>query len=104
MKAADKLSAASFLFAKNKTKRLFEGLHLIARGTLSFNFWIGEILLGMVVPMILVLYTSTRMNRFWRMTALFPVAAGVVAYGRMAFSLGVKYLPVVDHPLIEKKP
>jgi Ni/Fe-hydrogenase subunit HybB-like protein len=101
-------------------------------------------LLGMIVPMILLLYTPTRMNRFWRMTALFLVAAGVVAYrwdvnisgllvvmpfvsgqaivytsyrpslveiltgsaivayGLMAFSLGVKYLRVVDHSLIEK--
>ena len=121
-----------------------EGLHLITRGTLSFNFWIGEMLLGMVVPMILLLYTPTRINRFWRMMALFLVAAGVVAYrwdvnisgllvvipfvpgqaivytsyrpslvevltgsaivayGLMAFSLGVKYLRVVDHSLIEK--
>jgi Ni/Fe-hydrogenase subunit HybB-like protein len=121
-----------------------EGLHLITKGTLSFNFWIGEMLLGMVVPMILLLYTPTRINRFWRMTALFLVAAGVVAYrwdvnisgllvvmpfvpgqaivytsyrpslveiltgsaivayGLMAFSLGVKYLRVVDHSLIEK--
>lgn len=121
-----------------------EGLHLITKGTLSFNFWIGEMLLGMVVPMILLLYTPTRINRFWRMMALFLVAAGVVAYrwdvnisgllvvmpfvpgqaivytsyrpslvevltgsaivayGLMAFSLGVKYLRVVDHSLIEK--
>lgn len=121
-----------------------EGLHLITKGTLSFNFWIGEMLLGMVVPMILLLYTPTRINRFWRMMALFLVATGVVAYrwdvnisgllvvmpfvpgqaivytsyrpslvevltgsaivayGLMAFSLGVKYLRVVDHSLIEK--
>ena len=37
-------------------------------------------LLGMIVPMILLLYTPTRMNRFWRMIALFLVAAGVVAF------------------------
>jgi molybdopterin-containing oxidoreductase family membrane subunit len=108
-----------------------------------FNFWIGEMLLGMIVPMILLLYKPTRMNRFWRMIALFLVAAGVVAfrwdtnitgflvvmpyvsgqaityasykpslveimtgaaiiaYGLTAFSLGVKYLRVVDHTLIE---
>jgi len=102
-------------------------------------------LLGMIVPMILLLYTPTRMNRFWRMIALFLVAAGVVAfrwdinisgflvvmpyvpgqaiayttyrpslieiltgsaiiaYGLTAFSMGVKYLRVVDHSLIEKE-
>ena len=122
-----------------------EGLHLITKGPLAFNFWIVEMLLGMIVPMILLLYKPTRMNRFWRMVALFLVAAGVVAfrwdtnitgllvvmpyipgqaiaytsyrpslieimagaaiiaYGLTAFSLGVKYLRVVDHTLIEEE-
>jgi molybdopterin-containing oxidoreductase family membrane subunit len=121
-----------------------EGLNLITKGPLAFNFWIGEMLLGMIVPMILLLYKPTRMNRFWRMVALFLVAAGViafrwdtnitgllvlmpyvpgqaiaytsyrpslieilagaaiVAYGLTAFSLGVRYLRVVDHSLIEE--
>jgi Ni/Fe-hydrogenase subunit HybB-like protein len=120
-----------------------EGLELITKGPLAFNFWILEMLLGMIVPMILLLYKPTRMNRFWRMIALFLVAAGVVAfrwdtniaglmivmpyisgqaiaytsykpslieimtgaaiiaYGLTAFSLGVKYLKVVDHSLVE---
>ena len=122
-----------------------EGLRLMTKGPLAFNFWIVEMLLGMIVPMVLLLYTPTRMNRFWRMIALFLVAAGVVAYrwdinisgflvvmpsvpgqaiaytsyrpsiieiltgsaiiayGLMAFSLGVKYLRVVDHTLVEKE-
>jgi Ni/Fe-hydrogenase subunit HybB-like protein len=120
-----------------------EGLHLVTKGPLAFNFWIVEMLLGMIVPMILLLYKPTRVNRFWRMIALILVAAGVVAfrwdtnltgfmvvmpyipsqtiaytsytpslveimtgaaiiaYGLTAFSLGVKYLRVVDHSLIE---
>ena len=95
--------------------------------------------------MVILLYTPARMNRFWRMVALFLVASGVVAfrwdinvsgflvvmpyvpgqaiaytsyrpsvieilsgsaiiaYGLAAFSLGVKYLRVVDHTLIEKE-
>jgi Ni/Fe-hydrogenase subunit HybB-like protein len=122
-----------------------EGLELITRGPLAFNFWIVEMLLGMIVPLILLLYKPTRMNRFWRMIALLLVAAGVVAfrwdtniagflvvmpyisgqaiaytsyrpslveaitgaaivaYGLTAFSLGVKYLKVVDHSLVEKE-
>ncbi len=122
-----------------------EGLRLMTKGPLAFNFWIGEMLLGMIVPMILLLYTPTRTNRFSRMLALFLVAAGVVAfrwdinisgllvvmpyvpgqaiaytsyrpslieiltgsaiiaYGLTAFSLGVKYLRVVDYTLIEKE-
>jgi Ni/Fe-hydrogenase subunit HybB-like protein len=120
-----------------------EGLDLITNGPLAFNFWIVEMLLGMIVPMILLLYKPTRVNRFWRMLALMLVAAGVVAfrwdtnitgflvlmpyipgqaiaytsykpslveimtgaaiiaYGLTAFSLGVKYLRVVDHTLVE---
>ncbi len=123
-----------------------EGLQLITKGPLAFNFWIVEMLLGMIVPMILLLYKPTRVNRFWRMIALFLVAAGVVAfrwdtnitglfvvmpyisgqaiaytnyrpslieivtgtaiiaYGLTAFSLGVKYLRVVDHSLVEEEP
>jgi Ni/Fe-hydrogenase subunit HybB-like protein len=122
-----------------------EGLKLITKGPLAFNFWVVEMLLGMIVPMILLLYKPTRMNRFWRMIALLLVAAGVVAYrwdtnitgflvvmpyisgqaiayasykpslieimtgaaiiayGFTAFSLGVKYLRVVDHTLIEEE-
>jgi Ni/Fe-hydrogenase subunit HybB-like protein len=122
-----------------------EGLDLITKGPLAFNFWFVEMLLGMIVPMIILLYKPTRMNRFWRMTALFLVAVGVVAfrwdtnitgllvvmpyiadqaiaytsytpswielltgaaiiaYGLTAFSLGVKYLRVVDHSLVEEE-
>jgi Ni/Fe-hydrogenase subunit HybB-like protein len=123
-----------------------EGLKLLTRGNLSFNFWIGEMLLGTFVPMVLLLYKKTRLNPCWRMTALFLVAGGVVAfrwdtnlvgelvvmsylpgkaaiaytsyspslvewitglgiiaYGLMAFSIGVKYLRVVDHTLIEQE-
>jgi Ni/Fe-hydrogenase subunit HybB-like protein len=57
-----------------------EGLQLLTKGPLAFNFWIMEFLFGMIVPMILLLYTPTRTNRFWRMLALLMVAAGVVAF------------------------
>jgi Ni/Fe-hydrogenase subunit HybB-like protein len=122
-----------------------EGLRLMTTGPFAFNFWVVEMLLGMIVPMILLLYTPTRLNPFWRMTALFVVAAGVVAfrwdinlsgflvimpyvpgqaiaytsyrpsmieaisgaaiiaYGLTALSLGVKYLRVVDHSLVEEE-
>src|SRR5512142_3232890 len=47
-----------------------EGLHVLTTGPFAFNFWIVEMLLGMIVPMILLLYRPTRQNRFWRMVAL----------------------------------
>lgn len=122
-----------------------EGLRLMTSGPLAFNFWVLEMLLGMVVPMVLLLYKRTRMNLFWRTVALLLVAvgvvvfrwdtniagflvvmpyiagqaiaytsyrpslielltgAGIIAYGLTAFSLGVKYLRVVDHSLIEEE-
>ncbi len=122
-----------------------EGLHFLTKGPLAFNFWFLEMLLGMIVPMILLLYKPARLNPFWRMVALLLVAAGVVAfrwdtnitglavimpyvsgqaitytsyrpalieiltgaaiiaYGLTAFSLGVKYLRVVDHSLVEEE-
>lgn len=120
-----------------------EGLRFLTKGPFAFNFWIVEMLLGMIVPMILLLYRPTRMNPFWRMLSLMLVALGVVAfrwdtniagqlvlmpylpgaaiayasyrpslieiltgaaiisYGLTTFSLGVKYLRVVDHTLVE---
>ncbi|HEY9151321.1 MAG TPA: NrfD/PsrC family molybdoenzyme membrane anchor subunit [Anaerolineales bacterium] len=123
-----------------------EGLQMIISGTLSFNFWIGEMILGTVIPMILLLTPYTRKNPFWRMIALGLVVAGVVAYrwdtnlsgllvvisylpgqptisytnympsliefitgsgviafGLLSFSLGVRYLRVVDHRLTSEE-
>jgi len=123
-----------------------EAYHLLTVGPLSFNFWFGELLLGILVPLILLLYRPTRLSPFWRMLALVMVVGGViafrydinivgqlavisylpgeavvsyttyspslvewasgmgiVAYGLLAFSLGVKYLRVVDHRLTEEE-
>jgi len=119
-----------------------EGLKLLTGGPLSFNFWIGEILLGAVVPILLLLNKRTRALPLWRMLALalvvggvvayrwdtnlsglfiilsylpgepavaytvytpslieFLAGAGIIGYGLLAFSLGVRYLKVVDHNL-----
>ena len=122
-----------------------EGLHFLTKGPMAFNFWVVEMLLGMIVPMILLLYKPTRINPFCRMLALLLVAIGVVAfrwdtnitghlvlmsyvpgaaitytsyrpslieiltgaaiiaYGMTALSLGIKYMRVVDHSLIEEE-
>jgi Ni/Fe-hydrogenase subunit HybB-like protein len=117
-----------------------EGLYLLTGGALSFNFWVGEILLGIVVPMLILIRKRTRSLPFWRMLALLLVVggvaayrwdtnisglmiilsylpgepiityttyrpslieilagAGIIGYGLLAFSLGVRYLRVVDH-------
>lgn len=116
-----------------------EGLELLTAGPLSFNFWVLELLLGALVPMVLLLMRSTRQNPFWRMVSLGLVVLGVialrwdtnlsglfvvisyvpgeaiayasyapslvelvtgfgiVALGLLSFSIGVRYLRVVDH-------
>lgn len=119
-----------------------EGFRLLTEGTLSFNFWIGEMLLGALLPTFILLYRPTRLSPFWRMLGLAMIVGGVVAfrfdtnivglltvisylpgeaiisytsyapslvewatglgiiaYGLLAFSIGVKYLRVVDHRL-----
>ena len=121
-----------------------EGLDLITQGPLSFNFWIGEILLGAIIPIVILLNPRFRQNPYARMLALALVVAGVVAYrwdtnlagqmvvmsylpqdisaryttyfpsliefvsgagivafGLLAFTLGVRFLNVVDHRLAE---
>jgi len=117
-----------------------EGLQLLTRGPLSFNFWVGEIILGILVPMVVLLRPSLRRVPVLRMIALLMIiggvaayrwdtnlagqlivltylpqeivarytdyvpslietlaGAGVIAYGLMAFTLGARYLNVVDH-------
>lgn len=117
-----------------------EGLQLLTRGQLAFNFWALELALGAAIPMVLLLRRNLRRNRTVRMIALALVvlglaayrwdtnlvgqlivlrnlagenlvrytaylpslveivsAAGIVAYGLMAFTLGVRYLHVVHH-------
>ncbi|MDX1615970.1 MAG: NrfD/PsrC family molybdoenzyme membrane anchor subunit, partial [Candidatus Promineifilaceae bacterium] len=120
-----------------------EGLSLLTQGPLAFNFWVGEILLGIVVPMIILLSGRLRRQPRLHMLALllvvgglvayrwninlvgqlvvfgaapqlldpqytnyipstieFLVGAGVVAYGLLAYTIGVRYLRVVDHRLV----
>lgn len=117
-----------------------EGLALLTQGPLSFNFWVGEIILGILVPMFILVRPGLRRKPVLRMIALGLIVggvaayrwdtnlagqlivltylpqeivarythylpslieslagAGVIAYGLMAFTLGVRYLNVVDH-------
>jgi Ni/Fe-hydrogenase subunit HybB-like protein len=130
--------AMSYTYEPGRT----EGLNLLTRGPFAFNFWAGEILLGIIVPMIILL--SPRLRRQPRLQILalilvvgglvayrwdtnlvgqlvvfdalpqgiipfytyyfpslveFVVGAAVIAFGLLAFTLGVRYLKVVDHTL-----
>ena len=117
-----------------------EGLAMLTQNSLSFNFWIGEIILGGIVPLVLLHVGRFRRNEYLRMLAMalivggivayrwdtnlvgqlvvlsylpqeisaryteyfpslieFVAGAGIVAYGMLAFTLGARYLKVVDH-------
>ncbi len=119
-----------------------EGLRVLTKGPLAFNFWVGEIFLGAIVPILLLLLPNFRRNPSLRMAALalvvggvvayrwdtnmagqlvqlsylpqeivarytqyfpsvieFVSGAGVVAYGALAISLGIRYLNVINHNL-----
>jgi Ni/Fe-hydrogenase subunit HybB-like protein len=117
-----------------------EGLALLTKGPLAVNFWVGEIILGALIPMVILLNTKWRQNPALRMLALLMVvggliayrwdvnlsgqlivmpylstaptalyaryvpsfveiivAAGIISFGLLAFTLGVKHFKVVDH-------
>jgi len=117
-----------------------EGLELLLSGPLAFNFWIGEILLGIVIPAFVLLNGRLRKQNLLRILALLLIVGGVVAYrwdtnlvgqlivqslapfdgttvytsyrpslvefaagagiisfGLLTFTLGVKFLGIVDH-------
>ncbi len=134
--------ASTYTYEPGRT----EGLELLTKGSLSFNFWFGEMIFGTLVPTFILLYRPTRLSPLWRMLGLAMIVGGVVAfrfdtnivgllavisylpgeavvsytsyqpsliewaaglgiiaYGLLAFSLGVKYLQVVDHRLASEE-
>ncbi|MCA9872893.1 MAG: polysulfide reductase NrfD [Anaerolineales bacterium] len=122
-----------------------EGLLYLTKGPLAFNFWIGEIALGIVIPMVILLNNKWRQNSRLLITALtfvvlglvfyrwdtnmvgqlvvfnqipqsllpqfthyrpslieIAAGAGIIAYGLLAFTIGVRNLGIVDHTLVEE--
>jgi len=127
--------AMTYTFEPGRT----EGLRALTNGQFAFNFWIGEILLGIAIPMVILLTRRLRSHQIIRALAFVLVIAGlvanrwdtnlvglvvsptvlpqsldplyltytptlvewaaglgVIAYGLLAFSLGVRYLNVVQ--------
>lgn len=122
-----------------------EALSMMTSGPLAFNFLVGEMLLGAIIPAILLLVP--RFNKSWTAqvvalalivvgvvayrwdinmsgllviltylpqgittvyTTYFPstieilCGLGVLAYGALAITLGVRYLNLIDHSKVEK--
>jgi molybdopterin-containing oxidoreductase family membrane subunit len=123
-----------------------EALSMMTSGPLAFNFLVGEMLLGAIIPAILLLVPRFRKSWIAQVVALtlvvggvvayrwdvnmsglliiltylpqeittiytsyFPSAIeilsglGVVAYGALAITLGVRYLNLIDHRGTEKE-
>jgi Ni/Fe-hydrogenase subunit HybB-like protein len=57
-----------------------EGLQLLTSGPLSFNFWVLEMFLGALVPIIILLIPKLRQIPTLRMAALALVVFGVITY------------------------
>jgi Ni/Fe-hydrogenase subunit HybB-like protein len=76
-------------------------LFLVAAGVVAFR-WdtniTGQLVLMPYVPGAAITYTSYQPSWIEILTG-----AAIIAYGLTAFSLGVKYLRVVDHSLIEEE-
>jgi len=76
-------------------------LFLVAAGVVAFR-WdtniTGQLVLMSYVPGAAITYTSYR-------PSLMEILSGaaIIAYGLTAFSVGVKYLRVVDHTLVEEE-
>jgi molybdopterin-containing oxidoreductase family membrane subunit len=122
-----------------------EAFHMLVSGPFALNFWGGEIIFGIVVPMVILLSSRLRKDERLHMLALIlviggliayrwntnmvgqlviladltrgttstytryvpslieiMVGAGVVAYGALAVTLGIRYLNVVDHSGVEE--
>jgi Ni/Fe-hydrogenase subunit HybB-like protein len=137
--------SSSYTYAPGRS----EAWQLLTSGPLALNFWVGELALGIALPMILLLAPPFRRHTRFQVLALLLViggvvayrwdtnmvgllvvlgrtpqaltplytsyvpslveigaAVGVVAYGLLAFTLGVRYLNVVNHsaPLHEEQP
>lgn len=56
------------------------GLAILTNGALSVNFWVGEMLLGIVVPLAIMLHPGLRHQPRWQTLAMLLVATGLVAY------------------------
>ena len=57
-----------------------ESLDMLTKGQLSFNFWVGEILLGALIPAIILLAPRLRRQLPLQLLALALVVGGVAAY------------------------
>jgi Ni/Fe-hydrogenase subunit HybB-like protein len=122
-----------------------EAFNMLTAGPLAMNFWGGEIIFGILIPMIILLSSRLRRDERLQIMALLLVVggviafrwntnmvgqlvvmadltqgtstsytsyvpslieiaagAGVIAYGALAVTMGIRFLGVVDHSEVEE--
>lgn len=57
-----------------------EGLSLLTQGSLALNFWVLEVFLGILVPMVLLLKRKYRAKKSFLLAALLLVVLGLVVF------------------------
>lgn len=74
-----------------------EALNMLTTGNLAVNFWFGEIIMGAVIPIFVLLNTRLRSNHTYRMAAFVMVVGGVAAYrwdvNMVGQTIVMSYLP-----------
>jgi len=71
----------------------FESVMLLINETLSVPFWVGEILLGILIPVVILVYT--RAQRFWAVTAAFLLVIVGMFAARYDFVVAGQLVPIV---------
>jgi molybdopterin-containing oxidoreductase family membrane subunit len=123
-----------------------ETWHYLTQGPLAINFWVGEMIIGIIIPMIILLVPKWRKNARLQILAtamvvlglvlyrwdtnmlgqmvvysylpydpaalftsylpsLVEIGAGlgIVAYGLLVFTIGVRYFRVIDHTEVHEE-
>lgn len=80
-----------------------ESLFYLTQGPLAINFWLGEMLIGILIPMIILLVPQWRRNPHLQMLAAAMVVMGLILYRWDTNMVGqmvvFSYLPQATTPL-----
>jgi len=75
-----------------------EGMQLLFSGPLAVNFWFGEILLGAIFPILILLNSKWRNNYLARSVALGFIIVGVISY-RWDINIAGQLVHMASNPL-----
>jgi Ni/Fe-hydrogenase subunit HybB-like protein len=89
-----------YLFSMTYTYQVgqTEGLKLLFSGPLAVTFWFGEVLLGAIVPIVILLKSSWRSHFLARSAALGLIVIGVISY-RWNLNLSGQLILLASNPI-----